>query len=79
MDAELFDPAWVGVKHLELDAARMLDEFATRRDPSRNRKDEAAKRIDLFLLLFGSELEPEMLLEVRDRRARVGDKPKSRV
>ena len=79
MDAELLDPARIGVKHLELDAARMLDELTTRRDPSRNREDEAAKRIDLLLLFFGSEFEPEMLLEVRDRRARVGDKPKPRV
>src|SRR5581483_10612051 len=79
VDPQALDPARIGLEHLELDAARVADEFPARRDAPGNGKHETAERVDLLLEFLRDELEPELLLEILDRCARVGDEAEFRI
>src|SRR4029453_8007099 len=73
MNAELLDPPLVGFKDFELDPARVTHTLAARRDGAGDGENKAAESIDVLPILLRDERESELLLEVLDRRARLGD------
>ena len=79
VDPDLLQAARVGVEHLELQARGMAHELAAHGHAPQQRKHEAAERVDVLLLLGLQKLEPQVLLELLDGRARRGDEPELRL
>src|SRR5262245_31138974 len=73
MNAELLDPPFIGFKDFELDPARVAHALAARRNAAGNREGKTAEGVDVFPILLRDERESELLLELLDRRARIGD------
>ena len=58
MNLQLLHAPGIGIENLELDARRMVDQFAPRRHTPKHREDQTADRIDIRLLGIGDELQP---------------------
>ena len=78
VQAHFLDAARVGIDDLELDAACVLDHFIARGDAPDDGEHEAAERVDLHLLVFGDELDAELVLDLGNGRACLSDEAEFR-
>ncbi len=73
VDADLLDPARIGIQHLDLEAGRAWHQFAAQRQPADLRHQIAADGIDLLGCLADVEGDADRGGDVVEARARVGD------
>src|SRR5947207_4561801 len=73
LDAQAFHSSWVRLQNLELEPARMAEDFAPGGDSSCHLEDEAGQRVGFFVVLVGEKIDAEQLLEPGDIDAAQGD------
>src|SRR5262245_54975784 len=73
MNAELLDPPLVGFEDFELDPARVAHALAARRDAAGDGEGKTAECVDVLPIFLRDKRESELLLELLDRGARIGD------
>ena len=71
-DQDPFDPAWIGIEHLEFEAAGVRDDLAARRNTVEKREDQPAERVDVLSPVFVEKFEAEVFLKVFNFHPRVG-------
>ncbi len=73
MNAELLDPPLIRFEDFEFDPARVTHALAARRDAAGDGEDKTAEGVGVLPLLVRDEGKSELLFELLDRRARIGD------